>query len=178
MRERLAPLIRNKVLIAAVAFVALFLASLYINSYTANIIESKEKTEVQLSTCQENLTMCRESATSFQQLLTECTNNNTVLQTNFNLCSAESQKMAEDYRSVSLDLGSCQANYSSISKSFSELSSEFEQVVNSSAASICCIKRVLVDATLKYFYVKDGVIYCTSVADESLGTKEFTCQAS
>lgn len=174
MRGRLAPLARNKILLVAIAFVALFITSLYVNSYTAKIIESKEKTEVQLSTCQGNLTVCGGNVTSFQQLLTECVNNNTALQSNFNLCSVESQKLTKQYNSVSIELGSCQANYSSISKSFSELSLSFEQLANSSATNICC-KRWIDDPSLKYFYVKNNIIYCTSEFSESLGTKQFIC---
>lgn len=174
MKERLAPLARNRKFLIVVAIVVLLAASFYVRSYTADMIELKEKTEVQLSTCQENLTVCGENFNFTQQLLTECVNNKTALQSNFNLCSVEEQKMAKQYNSASFDLGSCQANQSSLNKAFSDLSSSFEQLANNSATNICC-KREIDNPSLKYFYIKDNMIYCASDLNESPEAEPFTC---
>jgi hypothetical protein len=174
IKEKFAALVRSKNFLIAIAFIALFIASLYINTYTARVIESKEKTEEQLSLCQENLTACEENATIFQQLLSACVNSSEILQSNFSLCLAEKEKLVAQYKNVSFDLASCLANYSTINKVLEQLNTSFEKLANSSATNICC-KRKIDEPSLRYFYVKDGVLYCTSEFSESLGTKQFTC---
>jgi uncharacterized protein (DUF3084 family) len=179
IKEKLVALTKNKIFLLAIAFIALFITSLYVSTYTARMIELKERTEEKLSSCQENLTAYEKNATASQQLLTACTsnltaciNNATILQNNFDVCIKEKQKLAEQYKNVSFDLASCQADYSKLNKSLNELNASFEQLAKNSATNICC-KRKIDEPSLKYYYIENNSIVCTAIANEK--TKEFSC---
>jgi septal ring factor EnvC (AmiA/AmiB activator) len=174
IKEMLGSLAKNRNLLIAIAFVALFAIGFYINVYTARIVELSQKAEEQLSTCQSNLTECETNSAFLQEMLGNYTENNTFLQNTVNICMDDRQKLTEQIRNVSFELANYQANYSVLVNTFNQLNSSFEQLANSSATNICC-KRKIDDSSLKYFYIQNGIVYCTADLNETLGTKQFTC---
>ena len=57
---------------------------------------------------------------------------------------------------------------------FNDLQEDYDTLSQNVADELCCI-YVLGNPDLKYYYVKDNRVICTSDGSESLGTKEFHC---
>lgn len=181
LKEELAVLGKNRFFLLVLAFICLFGTGLYVNSYTARVIELGQKAQTDLSECQGSLTSCQLNSTGYQKQLDVCKNSNSLLQgnvsslqANVSLCSVDKKKLSEDFKNVSSQLLTCQTSYYSLNQAFVNLNSTFDKLATSSATNICCKKKID-DSSLRYFYVKDGILYCTSTFDESLGTELFSC---
>jgi len=159
IKEKLAVVAKNRNFLLALAIIGVFVIGFYINTYTARIVELKEQTENQLSTCEGKLTDCSRNSTSLQQNLNSC-------QSNLDSCSTDRQKLSDLYKNASFDFLTCQTNFGVLNNTFNELSTNYQMLANSSATNICCKKKID-DPSLKYFYIQNGVIYCTSDSSQT-----------
>lgn len=88
--------------------------------------------------------------------------------------SSQTQLLKEENANLTQNLNSCQTNSTQIEEDSKKLQTNFDNLAYNSATNICC-KRKFDDSTLKYFYVKDNMIFCVSEYNETLKTVEFDC---
>ncbi len=148
-----------------------------------------------ISDCKYNLTDCEMAKETIAQLHNECRYDLDQLSllvselqdkvSAYEQSSTELQDQIEEYKDrideLSSSLSSAEASVEELNTSVSDLESqlddlqtEYDAIVDSAAASICCVQRVY-NPELKYYYLFESDIVCTNEASEELGTKEFSC---
>lgn len=146
---------------------------------------------VTLGSCKENMTECEGMKEDLEQLSTLAANLQDRLyafqQSNDELQSkvgeyedridqylAEIDDLSSDLDSAETSVEELNSSLTDLENQFDELQTEHEAIVQNAADRICCVQKVY-NADLKYYYLSESEIVCTSEFSEELDTKEFIC---
>jgi len=148
-----------------------------------------------LNTCSGNLTNCTAIKDTNTQLYNKCKYDLEQISTladdlKSELDAAESsnsdlQDKIDDYlgqiAGLEQNISSAQSNITELQSTVSNMTVQIEDlqdrtdaIVASAANRICCIQKIY-DPTLAYYYLNSTSIVCTSEANETLGTEDFSC---
>jgi peptidoglycan hydrolase CwlO-like protein len=146
---------------------------------------------VTLGSCKENMTECEGMKEDLDQLSTLATNlqdrlyafqqSNTELQSKVDEYEDRIEQYLAEIDDLNSDLDSAEASVEELNNSLTDLEDQFEDlqtehdaILQNAANRICCVQRVY-NPDLKYYYLSEFEIVCTSEASEELDTKEFIC---
>jgi hypothetical protein len=150
------------------------------NSTQANLEECKHDLNRTLSILeglspiQSQLTVCRTDLSSLQQSLSDSIAKANALLSNATTCQQDLVSCQNTLNDCNITRQNLIGNLSSCNANFTALQTGYNTLAQNVAKDLCCIYKIG-NPSLKYYYVKDDKINCVSEANETLGTKEFTC---
>jgi peptidoglycan hydrolase CwlO-like protein len=146
---------------------------------------------VTLGSCEENITECETIRENLEQLslladelqdkVYALQQSNIDLQSQVDEYKSKIDEYLEQIDDLNSDLDSAEVSIEELNNSVNSLESQLEilqtehdAIVQNAADRICCVQKVY-NPDLKYYYLSEFEIICTSEIDEELGTKEFNC---
>jgi hypothetical protein len=136
---------------------------------TLNCLEELNTTKTSYKDCNERATEISESLQKSQLELSGCLNQ---IATNLSSCLQEKQSMLIDNKELADAVSSCKLSSGSLNITLQKLQADYQALLENAAKNICC-KRKVDDPSLRYYYVEDSKIVCTSNATDI--TVEFFC---
>jgi len=150
------------------------------NSTQANLEECKHDLNRTLSILeglspiQSQLTVCRTDLSSMQQSLSDSISKANALLSNATTCQQNLVDCQNTLNDCNITKQNLIGNLTSCNANFTALQTGYNTLAQNTAHDLCCIYKIG-NPSLKYYYVKDDKVNCISEANETLGTKEFTC---
>jgi len=190
---RINTFVRHRYLFAIV-LIALILAFVgSFSGYTAYLLQYSEASG-ELSDCLEGLNLtqfsyedCKNRAESLSSALQdaqlELSSCLTQVTEDLSQCLQDKESLLNENKDLIDSLSECKASLTDLTEETNECQADLTEIIENyqallenSANDICCIREILdPELNLKYYYVLDNAIKCTSEYNEDLGTKEFSC---
>jgi len=143
-------------------------------------LEGLDSTQISYEECENRAESLSSSLQDTQLELSSCL---TQVTEDLSQCLEDKQSLLNENKELIDSVSECKASLTSLIEErdecqadLTEIIENYQALLENSARDICCIRRILdPELNLKYYYVLDNAIKCTSEYNEDLGTKEFSC---